>query len=265
MSLEGFSPTDPGRTIDWSKVSKEYALYRPGPPESFYAKLAALDIGLPGQRILDLATGTGALARRFAQRGCSVSGIDIDASQIRVASELASDEGLAIDYQVGSVESLPYRDAHFDVATANQCWLYFDTERTLAELRRVLKPTGSIMISHLSWLPRHDEIARKTEALILKHNPVWSVGDFSGYIPPFPSWAEGKLTLKAMFWYDEPIWFTHESWRGRLRASRGVGASLTPEEVVRFDNDLDRMLKELVDDKFQVLHRIDVHVFTFPE
>jgi hypothetical protein len=55
-----------GKEVDWGKTSNDYILYRPGYPDSFYDKLAALGVGLKGQRILDLGTGTGVLARNFA-------------------------------------------------------------------------------------------------------------------------------------------------------------------------------------------------------
>ena len=51
----------------------------------FYDMLALLGIGLPGQRIADLATGTGLLAREFAGRGASVDGVDIAEGQIATA------------------------------------------------------------------------------------------------------------------------------------------------------------------------------------
>ncbi|MCI0583479.1 MAG: class I SAM-dependent methyltransferase, partial [Chloroflexi bacterium] len=68
------NPFDGGRAIDWGKTAADYAAHRPGPPETFYEKLAALGVGLKGQRILDLGTGTGVLARSFARRGSVVSG-----------------------------------------------------------------------------------------------------------------------------------------------------------------------------------------------
>ena len=63
-----------------------------------------------------------------------------------------------------------------------------------------------------------------------------------------------------MFFYDEPIRFTRESWRGRMRACRGVGASLSSDEVELFDQELDDFLKGAVDDQFDILHRVVCHI-----
>ena len=76
---------DPGRQIDWGRTSIDYAAHRPGPPARLYDLLAALGIGLAGQRVLDLGTGTGLLACEFARRGCSVTGTDISPGQIDAA------------------------------------------------------------------------------------------------------------------------------------------------------------------------------------
>ena len=79
MADQSFEHIDAGRGIDWGRTSQDYDHYRPGPPDSFYRKLLALDIGLPDQRILDIGTGTGLLARRFAAQGAHVAGIDVSA------------------------------------------------------------------------------------------------------------------------------------------------------------------------------------------
>src|SRR5437867_9888087 len=73
---------DNEQEFDWGRASPDYAKYRSGYPESFYEVLAALGIGKPRQRILDLGTGTGVLARAFAKRGALVTGVDISANQI---------------------------------------------------------------------------------------------------------------------------------------------------------------------------------------
>src|SRR5690242_19388734 len=109
---------DPGRSIDWSRTSGDYAAHRPGPPERLYDLLAALDVGLPGQRVLDIGTGTGLVARALARRGARVCGTDIAAGQIEAARREAAREGLDVDFAVAPAEACPYPDASFDAVVA---------------------------------------------------------------------------------------------------------------------------------------------------
>jgi SAM-dependent methyltransferase len=261
--MHGLPALDGHLVIDWGKTSADYSVYRPGPPPGFYDRLASLGIGLPGQWILDLGTGTGVLARQFARQGAHASGIDISHEQIETARRCAAKEKLAVEFLVGHAESLPWTTGIFDVATASQCWLYFDKPKVIAELRRVLKPGGWLVTSHLSWLPRLDPIARESERLVLQFNPHWSAADWSGEIPDCPDWAAPYFNVRAKFVDDEPIRFTRESWRGRIRACRGIGATLPPEKVAAFDAAHDELLKRIAPENFTILHRIDAHVFEF--
>ena len=253
-------PDDPGRTIDWGRASADYAAYRPGPPPSYYARLRALGVGLPGQRVLDLGTGTGVLARQFARQGCDVVGVDLSLGQLGIARRLAREEGLSVDFRAAPAEDTHLPAAAFDAATANQCWLYFDRDRVVAEMRRVLRPGGVIVTSHLSWLPREDAVARRSEELVLEFNPQWTAGDWSGVVPEIPRWARGEFDVAGSFVYDEPIEFTRETWRGRIRACRGIGAELSADEVAAFDAAHAALLAATVPERFPVLHRIDAHV-----
>ncbi|MSP83380.1 MAG: hypothetical protein EXQ94_10725 [Alphaproteobacteria bacterium] len=78
-----------------------------------------------------------------------------------------------------------------------------------------------------------------------------------------PPWAGPELSYIGGFVYDEAIPFTPESWRGRIRACRGVGASLSEAEVAVFDHDHADLLTAMVGDHFTVLHRIDARVLRF--
>jgi SAM-dependent methyltransferase len=253
---------DAGRSIDWGRTSDDYATHRPGPPPSYYERLAAFGLGVPGQRVLDLGTGTGLLAREFARRGCRVAGADASANQLAAARRLAAEEGLEVDLRLAPAEATPFEAGSFDLVTANQCWLYFDVARMVPELRRLLAPGGRLVVSHFSWLPRLDDLARATEELILRFNPDWSGADWDGRVPARPGWSRDAFELHAMWFYDEPVLFTRESWRGRIRAVRGVGASLPGEAVAAFDREHEALLERLVPDRFTVLHRIDVHIFS---
>jgi SAM-dependent methyltransferase len=261
MSSQSFEHIDAGRGIDWGQTSQDYDRYRPGPPDSFYRKLQALDIGLPHQRILDLGTGTGLLARRFATHGAHVAGIDVSAEQIAMAQNAAQQEVLSIDFRVAVAEHIPRFERSFDVVTANQCWLYFDTTRAIPQVCRVLAPNGRLLVSYFTFMPRLDAVAQASEALVLKYNPDWSGADWDGVIAPVPNWSAEHFELVGMFVYDEQIPFTRESWRGRMRALRGIAASLSPEQVSAFDAEHDTLLGSLADDEFEVRHRIQAHIF----
>jgi ubiquinone/menaquinone biosynthesis C-methylase UbiE len=81
--------------------------------------------GAAGQRILDLGTGTGVLARAFVRRGAKVTGVDISANQIAEAKKLAEEEHLDVTFLVGKAEDIAFENSSFDVVTAGQAWIYF--------------------------------------------------------------------------------------------------------------------------------------------
>ena len=251
---------DNEREFDWGKTSQDYSTYRPGYPDSFYDVLASLGIGKPGQKILDLGTGTGVLARAFAQRGARVTGVDISENQIAEAEALAAEEGLDISFSVCAAEDIDFPDSSFDVISAGQSWLYFDSSVMIPKVLRILVEDGCLVLTHLLWLPHRDMIAQKTEELVLKYNPDWGGAGYRGISPRFP-WSEECFDLRTFHVITEPLPFTRDSWRGRIRACRGIGASLSAEDVERFDAEHSKLLEEIAPAQFTVLHQMSIHIY----
>lgn len=251
---------DAGRAFDWGRTSTDYDHYRPGPPTSFYRKLSAFDVGLADQQLLDIGTGTGLLARRFAQQGSHASGLDVSEAQIKTARIAAEREKLEVDFLVGSAERIPFGDQRFDVVTANQCWVYFDPKRAIPEIRRVLKARGKLCVSYFNFMPNLDSIARASEQLVLRYNPDWTGAGWDGLVAAQPDWSMEVFDLVGFFVYDEQIPFTRESWRGRMRALRGIAASLPQDQVQAFDLEHEALLSKLAEEQFTICHRIYAHI-----
>ncbi len=105
-----------------------------------------------GQRVLDVACGSGNAALAAARRYCETSGIDYVPALIDRARIRAEAERTPIDFRVADAQALPYGDATFD-ATLSVFGVMFapDQEKAAAELLRVTKPGGRIGLS--CWMP----------------------------------------------------------------------------------------------------------------
>ena len=111
----------------------------------------------PGERVLDLACGTGAVARAVAAAvgpSVAVTGLDVNPEMLAVAREVATET--EIQWELGDASDLPFRDASFDVVLCHQ-GLQFVSDRTAAlrEIRRVLSPGGRVALAVWSRLDRN--------------------------------------------------------------------------------------------------------------
>jgi len=101
-----------------------------------------------GSEVLDVGCGFGLESFRLARLvlpGGRVVGIDKSADFIKEAGARAAQAKLAINFQVGDAESLPFADAAFDVTRAERLLVYVpDPKRALEEMRRVTRPGGVV-------------------------------------------------------------------------------------------------------------------------
>jgi SAM-dependent methyltransferase len=105
-----------------------------------------------GEKVLDVATGTGWTARRVAQLGAKATGIDFGPDLIAAAERLAAAPQLAIDWQVADAERLPFADGAFDAVISTFGVMFVARpERAAQELARVCRSGGRLLL--VTWLP----------------------------------------------------------------------------------------------------------------
>jgi len=142
----------------------------------------------PGEHVVDIACGTGVVARLAAplvRESGVVVGVDVNPAMIAVARSLPAPIGAAIDWKEGNALSLPLPDNCFDLALC-QFGLQFIPDRpgALGEMYRVLKPGGRVAISVMGSVEKNPvqnfiwgTIARHLETPLDNLNPAFSLGD----------------------------------------------------------------------------------------
>ncbi|MBQ8409725.1 MAG: class I SAM-dependent methyltransferase [Clostridia bacterium] len=245
---------DAGKAFDWGKTSSDYAKYRDIYPEMFYDKIIERNLCVKGQRVLDLGTGTGVLPRNMYRYGAEWTGTDISENQIAQAERLARQAGMSIDFRAIATEDIAFPDCSFDVITACQCFWYFDHEKVMPKLAKMLKPGGRLLILYMAWLPFEDKIAGASEELVLKYSPNWSGARETKKPIHISNVVYDYFDMVGHEEYDLAVPFTREAWHGRLRACRGVGASLSEEQLARWDKEHRALLSDIAPERFEVLH-----------
>ena len=248
------SSIDAGKAFDWGRTSKEYARYRDIYPDEFYRKIIDRGLCVSGQSVLDLGTGTGVLPRNLYRYGAKWTGTDISPEQIGEAKRLAEAGSMDIAFMAVPAEQIDFPAESFDVVTACQCFWYFDHARLMPKLAGLLKPGGKLLILYMAWLPFEDEIAGKSEELVLKYSPNWSGAGETRHPIWIPEDAYDYFEMLEHEEYDLMVPFTRETWNGRMRACRGVGASLSQEELKSWDAEHRRLLDQIAPERFDVLH-----------
>lgn len=245
---------DGGRSFDWGKASADYAKYRDIYPPIFYRKIADRKLCVSGQTVLDLGTGTGVLPRNMYRFGARWYGADISENQIAQADMLSRRMNMKIQYQGAAAEEVDFPDQTFDVITACQCFWYFDHEKVVPRLSAMLRKNGRLLLLYMAWLPFEDQIAGASERLVLKYNPHWSGAGETKKPIQVPDCVYERFEPVFREEYELEVPFTRETWNGRMKACRGIGASLRPEEIEAWEREHRELLLETAPEEFTVRH-----------
>jgi SAM-dependent methyltransferase len=225
----------------WSAGGQDYEQISRGIADSIDHCVLRLN-PRPGERILDLSTGTGWTSRVVARRGANVTGVDIATDLLDTARGRAAADGLRIDYQLGDAENLPFADGQFD-AVVSTCGVMFASRPLAAafELARVCRPGGRIALT--TWT--HDGNLFRMFEIMKRYMPPAP----SGWHSPF-DWGRteriaellgGAFELRfeqGVSYYREPsgeaAWETFSRGYG---PTRFLAESLDPVRREAFRND----------------------------
>jgi SAM-dependent methyltransferase len=208
--------------------------------------------------------------------------------QLRAARELAQSEDVVARLVRARAEALPFADATFDLVCAGVCWHWFDGVTAAREALRVLRRSdahasgthasrthagsthasrthagsavekGTLVIAGFDWLAAPGSVGEMTNALVQAENPQWKPWISEDLAPGWiADLRTGGFEDLESFAFDVDVAYTHASWRGRIRACSGIGASLPQARVAGFDERFARALSERhTDEPLHVLHRV---------
>lgn len=130
---------------EFGKEAANYTKYRTPYPKELFTLLSSL-LPKDSKKILDIACGTGKSTEPLIESGLEVFGCDHDPLMIEEAKKQADIKKLRIEYLVADAEHLPYEDNTFDVVTVGTAFHFFVNEKSMGEIKRVLKDRGLLFV-----------------------------------------------------------------------------------------------------------------------
>jgi SAM-dependent methyltransferase len=184
------------RARSFESVAAEYERFRPEYPEEAL-RWAADRLGLPGgARVLDIGAGTGKLTRGLVALGFDTVAIEPGAPMLAQLREAVPEA----EAHEAPAESVPLPDSSVDAAFAGQAFHWFDPERALPELHRVIGPGGGLALLW-NWWDERDPLQAELGPLV----------GYAGYepyrndeLPGAPLFGEVGRTVVESSWESSP-------------------------------------------------------------
>jgi ubiquinone/menaquinone biosynthesis C-methylase UbiE len=176
----------------------------------------------PGQRVLDVASGTGNAALPAAAAGAVVTASDLTPELLAAGEQRAAAAGLELTGEVADAEHLPYEDASFDVVMSSIGAMFAPNHQAVAdELVRVCRPGGTIGFT--AWTPE-DQIGAFFRLM-------------TQFLPPPPAGAQPPPKWGSEAHVDE-LFGDRVEWRVRERRKLDITAFRRPEDWAAHFRDL---------------------------
>jgi ubiquinone/menaquinone biosynthesis C-methylase UbiE len=213
--------------IEFGQVAKSYAKAREDIPVSLMDSLFIRGITLDGKKVADIGCGTGALSRKMAMRKADVIGVDSSTELLRFAIEFNKSKNYKIPYVQGSSESTGLLESQFDLVTVMRAWHWFDREKAIIEIKRILKEKGTLIVIDSGFLAG-SAVVEKTFEVLSKYvsgglTPAGSKADSVQRINGFPiewfaEWQKNGFGLSDFYKLNYCVSFSKQDWIDRIES-----------------------------------------------
>lgn len=212
--------------VNFGNVAKSYAKFRNDLPVELLKDLKLRGIIFNDKKVVDLGSGTGVFSRALHKEGASVVGVEPSADLIQEAKKIDEIEECMIKYVNAYSESTSLLEDTYDIVTVMRAWHWFEREKTLTEIKRILNDNGKLIIIDSGFISKSKVIVDSLE-IIKKHMPdrklelAGSKANSKQIINSFPvewfkEWQVHQFDLQETFKLTYNVTFTNEEWCGRL-------------------------------------------------
>jgi SAM-dependent methyltransferase len=231
--------------LGFDENAAAYELSRPAYPAEAVALIVGRGAIGPGRRVLDLGAGTGKLTRTLVPTGATVVAVEPVAGMRSQLARTAPD----VEVLDGTAEDLPLADASVDVVTVAQAFHWFDPPRALGEIRRVLRPGGSLFLvwntrdRSREWVRRFGDLLLEGPDLERPYDSYYDV-DYAAVVAEAGAGAFTPVERWSHAWEqpcDEDLLVTRAesiSVVGTLPAAERAAVLLRVRHLVSTDPDL---------------------------
>ena len=218
--------------VNFGNVAENYLKYRDDIPDSLIKGLEKRGVAIAGSKVADLGAGPGLLSKMLSDRGAIVDAVEPSAELIEVEEHIsAMTRGLIL---CRNTEDTGLPSNSYDIVVVMRAWHWFDREKTIDEVRRILKPGGHLVIMD-SGFTSASKIVKESMKIIQSYStdkqirPAGTKDMATQMINSFPvewfdEWKYAKFDLMDLYKVDYEVKFTNEEWAGRLSSVSWLAA-----------------------------------------
>ncbi|MEH7416147.1 class I SAM-dependent methyltransferase [Neobacillus drentensis] len=259
------------KQTDFGQVANSYARSREDIPVVLMDSLQLRNIFWEGKKVADIGAGTGALTRKIAMRKADVVGIEPSKEMTAQALALNVIRNFQIPYLLGTAEITGLEDSKFDIVTVMRAWHWFDRPKANAEMKRILKANGTLIVIDSGFLTGTNVIEKTLEVLSKYVEggliPAGSKAGTKQCINGFPvewfeEWQESGFELRDFYKLNYTVDLLIQEWVDRIES---VSWLADLDESVRKE-----ALKELLNslseqEPFKITHECNVCILRLSE